>query len=122
MATETKPDTIKGWLLNNQPVTWAAHGLLACIVGGLGIGFLYHWATPSMPHVVAYALGTTMAALAYLAKELFKDKPSHKAKGDWRTPDWLGVTPIIDMYGDAIVPIACAVSAWFAVFAEWMLR
>ena len=120
MATTTKPTTVGGWLKDNQPVTWAAHGLITIGIGLVG-GYAIHAAAPSTPHVAAYALGCTAASLGFFVKEII-DKRAHRAKGDMHTPDYLGVTPVVDGAADQLVPYAVTASAWAAVFAVWALN
>ena len=120
MAVDHKPTTIKGWLKDNQPVTWAAHGLITIGVGLIG-AYCIHAGTPSIPHVAAYALGTTAAALGFLIKEII-DKHAHRKAGDMHKPDWAGVTPVVDGAADQLVPYAVCLSAWAAVLAVWGLN
>ena len=117
MAVDTKPTTVLGWLKDNQVTTWAAHGLITILVGLVG-GWAIHYSTPSTPHVAAYALGTTAAALGFLVKEII-DKRGHRKAGDMNKPDWAGVTPVVDGAADQLVPYAVCLSAWAAVFAVW---
>ena len=120
MAVDHKPTTIKGWLKDNQPVTWAAHGLITIGIGLVG-AYAIHTGTPSIPHVVAYAVGTTAAALGFMVKEWI-DKRAHRKAGDMHKPDYAGVTPVVDGAADQLVPYAVALSAWAAVFAVWALN
>ena len=120
MAVSTKPTTLVGWLKNNQVVTWAAHGLITIGVGLVG-AYAIHAGTPSIPHVAAYALGTTAASLGFLIKEII-DKHAHRKAGDMHTPDYAGVTPVVDGAADQLVPYAVCLSAWAAVLAVWGLN
>ena len=112
MALHRKPRNVKEWLLHNQPVTWVAHGLITLLVSStitLGLFPFYH---TLLPKTLVFALSATIAATLYFLKEQFKDEPKHKEDGDWNTPDYMGVTPMLDKYGDALFPAIVAVSSW----------
>lgn len=103
MALYRKPKTVKEWLFNNQPVTWFAHGLITILFGT---------AIYSLTGSLFYkACASTLIVLAFFVpKEILKDKKDHEKHGDWNKRDYMGMTPMLDMYGDLGVPCVVAVS------------
>ena len=104
MALYRKPKTIREWILNNQPVTWFAHGLITILYGNLA-----YYLSGSL---LAKAGGATLIALLFFLPKEQKDEKDHKEEGDWNKRDYMGITPMLDKYGDLGVPCIVAFSDW----------
>ena len=104
MAIYETPKTIKSWFFNNQPVTWFIHGLVTEAISW--VAFL---ATGSF--LWKAVIATSFAAGFFLPKEQ-KDEKDHKAKQDWYKRDYMGITPMIDKYGDLGMPCMVAFINW----------
>ena len=100
MASAGKPKRLLGFMFNSQPWTWAEHALITTLVPLVVAEWSKtHWLYPVLAILVA---------LAYNYKEQYRDKPLHKKAGNWRLPDWLGVTPLVDGWVDAMTPAVAA--------------
>ena len=83
MAIYRKPRTVREWIEDNQPVTWAGHGAVV-VASAAGV-------TLAVPLLAAGPVAALALAGYYVVCEKLVDEPNHKADGTWRLRDWLGI-------------------------------